>query len=127
MKRAALLSAATLVLAACSAPVTEPESEPAAFDLTLVKSNFTEECAQPIVVDNLFCEQVHIDSMTADGSILIVPTTISGVSMQERASVICEVVSRVHFDGATGDDLGFETVRVLDRLGGEAAACTVGS
>jgi hypothetical protein len=30
----------------------------------------------------------------------------------------------VHFDGATGNDLGYETIEVLDQDGGIAAFCS---
>jgi hypothetical protein len=125
-----------LLMAACAAPggqdvratpaVDAPGAQ--AFDLDLVKSNFADECADPIVVDELFCQQVDIDGMTVqDGTTLIVPTLISGSGMEPRASVICEVFARVHFDGETGEDLGYQTIGILDREGGNAAECAVGS
>lgn len=116
------------MLAACAseAPAgdAEPEEEPA-FDLALVQSNFQDECADdPIVVDELFCDQVDIDGMTADGTILNVPTGLNAAA-RDRARVICEMLARAHFDGATGDDLGYGAIGVLDVDGGNAAACTV--
>jgi hypothetical protein len=98
--------------------------EPAGFDLAAVKANFSAECESPIVVDDLFCEQVQIDGMTADGTILNVPTTLNAAAT-DRADAICEAVARIRFDGETGDDLGYTFVGIKDRDGGNAAACSV--
>lgn len=120
-----------LVLAACSSPVAPPDAideapDAVAFDLALVQSNFTDECADPTIFDDLLCQQVDIDGMTADGSILTVPTTLSAVGdMGPRAEVICELIAFMHFDGATGDDLGYDTIGILDREGDNLTACTV--
>jgi hypothetical protein len=118
-----------LLLVACAAPVqteAEPTPEPPGFDLERVQANFTDECQDPIAVDQTFCDQVDIAGMRVeDGTILIVPTFISATGMEPRAAAICEVFARVHFDGATGEDLGYETIGILDREGGNAAACTV--
>ena len=116
-----------LALSACGQqPTSEADDapEPAAFDLTLVRANFAAECEAPIVVDDLFCEQVDLDGMTAEGTILRVPTTLNAEA-RDRAQVICATIARVHFDGDTGEDLGYETVGILDRDGGNAAACSV--
>jgi hypothetical protein len=99
--------------------------EAAAFDLALVKSNYIEECADPIVLDELFCKQIQIKRMTADGTTLIVPTTINATGMKARADIICEQIALVHFDGATGELLGFEEISVLDRNGDENAYCVI--
>jgi hypothetical protein len=130
--RLATLFATLMTLAACGGSAADPADDPAdepdapAFDVGAVQANFTAECETPIVVDELFCEQVEIDGMTADGPILIVPTTLAALDgMRERAQVICETIARVHFDGETGEDLGYETVGILDRDGGNAAACSV--
>jgi len=76
------------------------------------------------MVDDLFCEQVEIDGMTADGTILNVPTGLNP-DADDRADMVCEFFATVHYDGATGDDLGYETVGILDMNGGNLAACTV--
>lgn len=116
------------LLAACGSSGTEPQAgngeEPAAFDLATVKANFRNECADPIVVDADFCKQVNIDAMTAEGTILNVPTGLNPAA-RDRARAICETFARAHFDGATGDDLGYRTIGIKDMDGGNAAACTV--
>ena len=97
--------------------------EPATFDVAAVQASFTDECESPIVVDELFCEQVEIAGMEADGSILTVPTTLNAEAT-DRAEAICEQLAVAHFDG-DGEDLGYATIGVLDRDGGNAAACSV--
>jgi hypothetical protein len=62
--------------------------------------------------------------MTADGTILKVPTGLNATAT-DRAQAICEFIATVHFDSATGDDLGYQTVGILDKNGGHAAACSV--
>ena len=114
-----------LLLVACGEVASTPTPEPvaaAAFDLALVMSNLTDECVDPIAVDDQFCEQVDIDGMTADGTTLIVPTTLNA-GATDRASAICDQF--LHFDGETGDPLGYDTIGVLDRDGGNAAACSI--
>jgi hypothetical protein len=126
-----------MVVSACSTPAAEPtrvgDVPPRSdgltllsFDLDRVKSNFEEECSALIAVDETFCDQVDIDGMTADGTILNVPTALNPEAT-DRALAICEVFASVHFDGATGDDLGYETIGILDMDGGNAAACSVSS
>lgn len=116
------------LLAGCggSATTDPPDTpEPAAFGIAAVKASFTEECEDPIVLDELFCQQVDIDGMTAEGSTLIVPTLISALDgMRDRAQVICQQFAQVHFDGE-GVDLGYEFIGVRNRDGGNAAACSV--
>jgi hypothetical protein len=113
-----------IAVTACSGGTTPKATpEPPAFDLGAVKANFTDECADPIIVDDLFCEQVTIASMTAEGTILRVPTTLNAAA-RDRASVICQQLATAHFDG-TGKDLGYDTIGVLDKDGGNAAACSV--
>jgi len=123
------IMAAVLLLSACgttaTTATTPPTAEEPAFDLALVKANFTAECEDPIAVDALFCEQVDIDGMTVqDGTILSVPTGLNSAAT-DRASVICDLFAAVHFDGDTGDDLGYQTIGIKDMDGGNAAACTV--
>lgn len=112
MKR---LLAMALLVAACggSASPTPTPTATRTFDLAAVKAAFTEECAS----DDLFCTQVDIDGLTANGTILNVPTTLAAEA-RDRATAICEQVALM-------DDLGFETVGVLNRDGGNAAACSV--
>jgi hypothetical protein len=94
------------------------------FDLARVKANFTAECADPIAVDELFCTQVDVTGMTADGGILRVPTTLNPAA-KDRASAICDTFVTVHYDGDTGQSLGYTVVGILDMNGGNAASCTV--
>lgn len=117
--------AVVLLLAGCaSTPAATPPKAPTpAFDLAAVKSNFTDECKDPAVVDKLFCEQVQIAGMTADGDILNVPTTLNA-SARDRASAICDQLVTAHFD-AEGHDLGYKFIGILDRDGGHAAACAI--
>lgn len=114
------------LLTACTAaaPASESAPEPPAFDVALVRSNFTDECADPIVVDDLFCEQVEIGGMTGEGDILTVPTGLNAES-RDRAQVICDMIARAHFDGVTGDPLGYEFVGIKDQQGANLAACSV--
>jgi hypothetical protein len=89
-----------------------------------VKANLQDECKDPIIVDTDFCQQVKIDAMTGDGTILNVPTTLNAAA-DERARAIWEMLAQAHFDGATGNDRGYETIGILDKDGGHAAACSV--
>jgi len=120
-----LLLTLSVVLAACggSAPTPVPTLVAPVFDVAAVKASFTEECKSPIVVDDLFCEQVKIAGITGEGQILNVPTTLNAASTA-RAAVICKQLTFAHFDGA-GKDLGYRIVGVLNKDGGHAAACTV--
>jgi len=113
----------TTVVEEVTVPPASPEA--ATFDLALVKSNFTEECASPIIVDDLFCQQVDIDGMTAEGTTLIVPTFVNATGMEERSAVICDQVAIAHFDGASGEPLGFDTITILDRDDDEDATCVI--
>jgi hypothetical protein len=116
-----------LLLAGCSSAAQATSTEtptPPGFDLETVKENFQDECKDPTVVDANFCEQVKIAAMTAEGSILNVPTTLNAAAA-DRARVICDMFATAHFDGVTGDDLGYETIGILDKDGGHAAACSV--
>ena len=93
------------------------------FDIAAVKANFTDECKDPIVVDDLFCQQVKIDQMTASGIDLTVPTGLNAASTA-RADAICDQITTAHFDG-DGNDLGYQSVVILSKDGGEAATCLV--
>jgi len=112
----------TLLLAACSgaAPTEKPVATPA-FDIAAVRANFIDECKDPAVVDALFCEQVMIPGMSADGDILNVPTTLASAA-RDRAAAICHQLVVAHFD-ADGKSLGYKFIGILDKNGGHAAAC----
>jgi hypothetical protein len=129
----AVVGVGLLVLAGCGsgggatptpAPGGTTPAAPAGLDLAVVRANFTDECKSPIIVDDLFCTQVKIDGMAAEGTSLIVPTTLNAAATA-RASAICEQAARAHYDGATGNDLGYTTVSVLDKDGGNATVCPV--
>ena len=119
-----ILGAGGAELTDCEALETRPD--PAGFDVELVKSHYIEECVDPIVLDDLFCTQVKIERMTADGMTLIVPTTINATGMEARAAVICDQIAiLLPFDGATAETPGFEDISVLDRYGDEDAHCGI--
>lgn len=113
---------ACMMLAACGGSGASAPPTPA-FDVGAVRANFTDECADPAVVDDLFCEQVVLSGMTAEGDILNVPTTLDPTA-NERADAICNQLAFAHFD-AEGRDLGYRIIGVLDKDGGHASACTV--
>jgi hypothetical protein len=124
LRRVALATSCLIAVVGCSpsAPaVATPTTEPPAFDLAAVQRKFTDECNDPIVVDGLFCEQVHISGMSAEGTILKVPTTLNAAA-KDRAGAICVQIAAAHRDG-NGKDLGYETVGVLDRDGAFMASC----
>jgi hypothetical protein len=97
--------------------------EPPAFDLAAVKRSFTDECKSPTIVDGLFCQQVQIGGMSAAGTILRVPTTLDPAAT-DRADTICDELAAAHL-GRDGKDLGYQSIGVLDKDGGNASACTV--
>lgn len=111
-----------LLLVGCGAERAETP-EPLAFDVAAVRATFAAECPEPLVVDEFFCEQVQIDRISGEGSILLVPTLLNAEAT-DRAAAICEQFARFHFD-ADANDLGYTTVGILDRDGGNAAACSV--
>ena len=123
--RALLALAVMALLAGCggSAADATETPEPPAFDLAAVQASFTAECQSPIVVDELFCEQVQIEQMRAEGNILNVPTTLNPAA-DDRGRAICEQLQVAHFDGE-GNDLGYEFIGIEDRNGGNLAACGV--
>jgi hypothetical protein len=113
-----------LALAACSPTASSNATiEPPAFDLAAVKRSFTAECKNPTIVDALFCQQVQIEAMTAVGTILRVPTTLDRAAT-DRADTICDELAQAHV-GGDGKDLGYRSIGVLDKDGGNAVACTV--
>ena len=87
-----------------------------------MQSNFTTECQDPIVVDELFCQQVKIDLMTGHGTVLTVPTGLNTLA-RDQARAICDMIALAHFDGDTGNDLGYTTIRVLDLNNDLVATC----
>lgn len=123
--------AASLVLIAvlavgCSSAAATPKAAPtkaAGFDISAVRASFNEECRDPAVVDANFCQQVMIDRMSADGTILNVPTGLNPASL-DRASAICDMLKVAHFDGS-GKDLGYDTIGVMDRDGRYLISCSV--
>ena len=135
MRPAAWLGAVALLAAACSstatttsitettAPTAAPTPVAAAFDLAAVKASFIDKCRDPDVIDTLVCEQVKIADMTADGTILNVPTTLSP-NARERAQSICRTFAFAHFD-SDGKPLGYEVVEILATNGGTSGACSV--
>jgi hypothetical protein len=101
-----------------------PTVEPPAFDLAAVKANFSQQCLNPTAFDMAFCDQVGVSGMTANGTTLIVPTTL-GPADRDRATVLCSQVAFAHND-LKGIDLGYKFVGMLNRNGGNLASCTVG-
>ena len=131
MRPAAWLGAVALLVAACSSTATTtsitetaaPTPVAAAFDLNAVKASFIDKCRDPDVIDALVAEQVKIADMTADGTILNVPTTLSP-NARERAQSICRAFAFAHFD-SDGKPLGYEVVEILATNGGTSGACSV--
>jgi hypothetical protein len=100
-----------------------PSSASISFDVALVKSNFTAACEDLLVVDELFCEQVKIDDMTASGQLLTVPTTLHA-GAYDRAAAICHELAVEHLDD-TGVDLGYRSIEVLDQGAEYLADCRI--
>lgn len=122
--RTVLLLVVVMVLAGCSSPAA-PDDEspaPAEFDLALVRSHFTDECTHPTFEVDEACQQMDIDGMTADGSILNIPTGLNP-SNGDRAEGYCLFPASVHYGGPNGEDLGYRTIRILDYNGGILAEC----
>jgi hypothetical protein len=122
---AGLALVVALTLPACApAPLQfSPDPKPPAFDLSAVKANFRDECKEPIIVDALFCKQIKMARMIADGDTLRAPTTLNAAA-NDRARAICDQIAVAHFDG-DGNDLGYNFVRIFDEDGDQAAACEV--
>jgi hypothetical protein len=123
MKRLLTIGILVAACAGATAPSEPDTPRPAAFDIAAVRQSFTEECADPFVVDDLFCDQVQVSGMSADDDILNVPTTLNAAA-KDRAEAICNQIAFMHFD-AEAVDLGYEYVGILDQSGGNLAACTV--
>jgi hypothetical protein len=111
-----------LAVCGCAASP-NPTIEPPAFDLAAVKRSFTDECKSPTIVDGLFCQQVQIGGMSAVGTILSVPTTLDPAAT-DRADTICDELAEAHL-GRDGKDLGYQSIGILDKDGGNASACIV--
>ncbi len=122
-----------IALAACSAPMTdEPpdsdgfdldESPTVGFDLELVKMAIVAECeVEPVLFDEETCTQLNAEQVTADGMALQVPTSLEAEDA-ERAEVICDQIAEMRFTGESSQDVGFETVQVLDSSGAPTAEC----
>ena len=106
-----------------------PSSASLSFDVALVKSNFTFECHDPLLMgagffDTLFCEQVKFDDMTASGQRLTVPTTLHAGAF-DRAAAICSQVAVAYLDHDTGADLGYRRIEVLDQSDDYLADCLI--
>ena len=113
--------------ATATGEASNPSSGSRAFNVALVKSNYTFACEDPLLVgagffDALFCEQVKIDEMTASGRLLTVPTTLHAGAF-DRASAICHQVAVAHLDHDTGADLGHRDIEVLDQSDDYLADC----
>lgn len=119
-------------LAACSAPVTDgPESDgfdldespTSGFDLELVQMAIVAECeVEPVLFDDETCAQLDGEQVTADGMTLRVPTSLDAGEV-ERAEVICDQIAEMRFTGESNEDVGFDTVEILDSGDGTAAEC----
>ena len=82
----------------------------------------------------VFCNNVKPEAVTANGSHLVVPTTLPagaapsgyglGAYVNDPFADICDLLSEVHYD-STGGDLGYSYVDVLDANGGGQAGCNV--
>ena len=93
--------------------------EPPSFDVSAVRAHFTAECADPVVVDDLFCQEVRIQDMRGEGDTLHVRTTLKGDGYQ-RAVAICAQLARWHYD--SGNDLGYASIAIAKRRGGPTFA-----
>lgn len=121
-----------IALAACSGPVTEApqsdgfeleESPTLGFDLELVQMAIVAECeVEPVLFDEQTCAQVNGEQVSADGMTLRVPTSIDAGDV-ERAEVICDQIAEMRFTGESNEDVGFDTVEILDSDGGVGAEC----
>jgi hypothetical protein len=123
-----VIAITALALAACSSPamVAVRTPEPAAFDLSLVRAHFTGECIHPTFDADEACQRMDIDGMTADGSILNIPTDLNPSNV-DRAREYCRLPATSHYGAAKGEDLGYHTIRILDYNGGTLYECyTVG-
>lgn len=113
-----------LTLEACGggAPAARATPEPPAFDVAAVAAAFKGDCKDPDPIDPLLCQQVKLDSLSGEGTILRVPTTLNSAATA-RAEAICDEFAVAHFD-TNSVDLGYQTIGILDRDGGNAAACS---
>ena len=105
-------------------PLAEVTPETPAFDLALVKSHFTDQCIRPPFDVEYACDNMQIEGMTADGSILNVPTQLDPSAGRDgRADVVCHFLATVHYGAPNGEDLGYDTIGVLDVDGSNLTTC----
>lgn len=126
-----LIITLALVLTACSsapaaatpAPVTT--AEPPWFDAAAVQASFVEECKDAGGADELLCLQVQVAGMSAEGDLLRVPTTLNA-GAQGQGLALCEQLAWSHLLGRGMEGhLGFRHIGVMDKNGGDLAACSV--
>ena len=119
-----VVAVAALALAGCSSPamVAVETTPPAAFDLALVKAHFSGVCTQPSFDIDEACRRMDIDGMTADGSVLNIPTTLNPSNV-DRAREYCRFPATDHYEATRGEDLGYHTIRILDYNGGTLYEC----
>jgi hypothetical protein len=120
------------LLTACSPPASGgtdsdgfdfDESPAAAFDLELVQMAIVAECeVEPVLFDQETCDQIDAEQLTADDTTLRVSTSLDP-SDTDRAGAICEQIAEMRFSGEDNEDVGFETVAILDTAGATAAEC----
>lgn len=133
LSRLLLLGAAGAVVASCGGSPGDAgrgtgTPQPAAFDVAAVAMNFRDECKGPdaaILLDATFCQEVRLDSLSGEGTILRVPTINHGAGSVARAAVICRLFARHRFDSARARPLGYESIDILDRDGGTSFSCSV--
>ena len=125
--RRAPLLVAVFALGGCAPSVAEPigTPEPASFDLGLVQAHFAAECANPSFDREYACQRVDVGRMSADGSLLNVPTDLDPSARRDgRADEVCQFPAAVHY-GSTGEDLGYRSVAIIGANGGNLATCAV--
>lgn len=96
----------------------------AEFNIAFAKVSFVDECTDPVVVDDQFCGDVVTAGMTAEGSILDVPTRLDPQET-ERAADVCRMIARFRYDNSAGRDLGYANVEIYDLNGDIVGACVV--
>ena len=102
-------------------PPSAAPSAAASFDLELVKSEFTQECANSRI-DQSFCDEVSMDNWKARGMTLVVPTTLAGADRDTGRS-ICLVIQHARSQEPEGARLGFTDIAVLNVYGIDSYAC----
>ena len=103
-------------------PGTAPSASAAAsFDLALVKSEFSEGCANSRI-DEAFCDRISIDGWQASGMTLVVPTSLAGAD-RDIARSICLVIQAARFEDPGGSRFGFRDIAVLNMYGVDSYTC----